>query len=148
MWYLLDGNDLGDYLQLSETWTTPLLLYATWLSLHLFFTEYLLVDQLSADPELMTLMRLLSKNNNRRPVPRLVVNLCRRIGVLGQTETVHQDAAKAKIIFVLFHFIHSMIMTIPTPFLYRNFSTGGAYIVFVFGLSIWRGADITASRKK
>ena len=58
--------------------------------------DYLLAGQLSSDPELMTLMRLLTKNTNRRPVPRLVVNLCRRIGVLGKTETLHQDAAKAK----------------------------------------------------
>ena len=106
MWYLLDGRDLGHYLQLSETWMAPLLLYATWLSLHLFFTEYLLADRLSSDPELMTLMRLLSKNSNRRPVKRLVVNLCRRMGVLGQTETVDQDVAKAKIIFFLFHFMN------------------------------------------
>ena len=63
----------------------------------------------------------------------------KRIGVLGKTEEFDSEQMKSKLIFFLVQGIYSVIVCLPTKWLYSSYPLSVLYIASIYLWCIWRG---------
>jgi len=132
-----------------EWFIFPMVAYCFWQALYLFLTEYWYKKELDQDPDLQTSLRWLAmdlKNGTNR----LVVKICRRIGIYAQDEVPDPKTWKTLLVFITAQFIYTTFTLVPVYPIYSNFHLHVAYLIFLFGTTITNGAgyyiEIFASR--
>merc|ERR1712029_1327737 len=69
----------------------------------------------------------------------LTKRVMRRIGVLGPKEEFNSEEWKSKIIFFSVQALYSVIVCIPTMWLYSSYTLSVIYISIIYLWCIWRG---------
>ena len=63
----------------------------------------------------------------------------RRLGVMGPTEDFDSEQLKSKVIFLLVQGLYSVLVCLPTKWLYSSYPLSVLYIAFIYLWCIWRG---------
>ena len=63
----------------------------------------------------------------------------RSIGVMGKTEEMDSEQLKSKLIFFLVQGVYSVIVCLPTKWLYSSYPLSVLYIASIYLWCIWRG---------
>ena len=67
--------------------TQPVVAYAAWQMYYYYVTEVRDKELLDNDPEQLSSVRWLSRRGEKNGMARLVLNICRKLGVFRQDET-------------------------------------------------------------
>ena len=70
---------------------------------------------------------------------KLAKNLMRSIGVMGKTEEMDSESLKSKLIFFLVQGVYSVLVCLPTKWLYSSYPLSVLYIASIYLWCIWRG---------
>merc|ERR1712241_1008520 len=134
-WGLIESSVIhpADQLSLSDLVLWPSVLSLAWQAAFLLVTEVILAEQLSRDPTLVTSVRYLAKDK-KNGMNNLTKKVTRQLGILGPDEEF-----KSKLIFCAVQGLYSIIVSIPTLWLYSNYYLSAVYICIIFSWSIWRG---------
>lgn len=107
-----------------------------------YFAKTEIVDRRKLDeqPTLLTSLRWLSADR-KNSFARMVVGICRKIGVYGREE--HPDSAtlKTKLVFMSAQFLYTVMTFMPTILLYRSQRWNAVYLVFIFSNAAFNGAS-------
>ena len=112
------------------------------MNLHIspFFSEVVLKTKLDADPDYVTSMRYLS-TDYKNPVVKLVINFCRKKGVLGKDELFDPQSMLALVVFVASQFVYTILTILHPPILFKSYELSCAYLVIIFTAAVWNGAS-------
>ena len=88
--------------------------------------------------ETYLLCRYLAKDK-KNGMHQLSKKLMRRLGVLGKTEDFDSEQLKSKLIFFSIQGVYSVLVCIPTKWLYSSYPLSVLYIAFIYLWCIWRG---------
>lgn len=82
--------------------------------------------------------RYLAKDK-KNGMHQLAKKLMRRLGVMGKTEDFDSEQLKSKMIFFTVQGVYSVLVCIPTKWLYSSYHLSVLYISFIYLWCIWRG---------
>ena len=82
--------------------------------------------------------RYLAKDK-KNGMHQLAKKLMRRLGVMGKTEDFDSEQLKSKLIFFSVQGVYSVLVCIPTKWLYSSYPLSVLYIAFIYLWCIWRG---------
>jgi len=127
-----------DSLSWSDLTILPAILYTVWQLAFLFMTEFWFAERLAADPTLITSVRYLAQDK-KNGMHKLAKKIMRSIGVMGKTEEMDSEQLKSKLIFFLVQGVYSVIVCLPTKWLYSSYPLSVLYIASIYLWCIWRG---------
>lgn len=139
-WGLIPSASItpDDSLSWSDLTLLPAGLYLAWQLGFFFMTEFWFADRLASDPTLVTSVRYLAKDK-KNGMHQLSKNLMRKLGVMGKTEDFDSEQLKSKMIFFTVQGVYSVLVCIPTKWLYSSYHLSVLYISFIYLWCIWRG---------
>lgn len=123
-----------------DQFAIPLGLYILWQLGYLFVTEVILGDRIRGDKEVILSLRYLA-NDTKNPICRLVLNMCRKHGVLKPGEILDPDGWLAKAIFIGVQLLYTLVTLLPMGLMFSNYLLSSLYIMVVFTIGIWNGAS-------
>lgn len=94
--------------------------------------------KLDADPDLQTSLRWLT-TAPKNPLHIAVLGIARKTGVMGRDEAFDPKTAKTKIIFMGSQLVYTVVVGLPTPFLYNSKNGSIAFTFVVFCFALWNG---------
>jgi len=127
-----------DTLSVNDLVFWPSVLYLAWQAAFLFTTEVILADRLAKDHSLVTSVRHLAKDK-KNGMNNLTKKVTRQLGILAKDEDFNSEELKSKLIFCVVQGLYSVIVSVPTLWLYTNYHLSAVYICLIFSWSIWRG---------
>jgi len=139
-WGLIESSVITpeDSLSLTDLVLWPSVLYLSWQAAFSLTTEVILADRLSRDQTLVTSVRYLAKDK-KNPMNNLTKNVTRQLGILAPDEDFNSEEIKSKLIFCVVQALYSIVVCVPTLWLYTNYHLSAVYICLIFSWSIWRG---------
>jgi len=139
-WSLIPSEAIKaeDVISWTDLLVMPTLMYLVWQIFFLYVTEVMLVEKIKADPTLVTSVRYLA-NDKKNSMHKLTKRVMKRLGIMGPTEEFNSEELKSKIIFYATQGIYSIVVCIPTMWLYSNYYTSVLYISLIYLWCIWRG---------
>ena len=117
----------------------PLVFYTLWQIVYLIQTEWWHRDLLDADPDLSTSLRYLS-SAHKMGINKGALKLCRKIGIMGATETFDPPTLKVKIIFVVLQMVMTICTFLPVGLLYQYWLLHTVTMVGILTFSVYNGA--------
>lgn len=110
-----------DVISWTDLCILPALLYLMWQAGFIYITEVMLADKMKRDPTLVTSVRHLAKDK-KNGMHQLTKRVCRRLGIFAPDEDFNSEEWKSKIIFFSVQGLYSIIVCIPTRWLYSSYS--------------------------
>lgn len=95
-----------------------------------------LQPRLDADPDIQTSLRWLT-TTPKNPLHRVVLWLMRSVGVMRKDEIFDPSKTKTKMIFMGSQLVYTVVVSIPTPFLYNSKMASVAFAFFMFVFALW-----------
>mmetsp|Transcript_30647 Transcript_30647/g.45363 ORF Transcript_30647/g.45363 Transcript_30647/m.45363 type:complete len:528 (-) Transcript_30647:267-1850(-) len=117
----------------------PILFYLIWQAIYLFQTEFLSRKMLDQDPEIATSLRWIAAST-KAPITKIMLTLCRRLGIMSSDETFHPPTMKVKLIFVASQFIFTFVTFLPGRLLHRYEYLHSFLLLFMVTASVYNGA--------
>ena len=107
-----------------------------------YFAKTEIVDKRKLDscPEIVTSLRYLSADKNNA-FAKLVVKLCRKLGVYRRDEYPDATSMKTKIVFISVQFFYTLLTFLPTMVMYQSHLWNIAYLIFIFTSAAFNGAS-------
>ncbi|CAB1111367.1 unnamed protein product [Ectocarpus sp. CCAP 1310/34] len=128
-----DGIDMRDV-------GTAMAMYLAWQVLYFFKTEIADKPKLDADPEIQTSLRWLTTSPSN-PMHKIVLALMRKIGMFKKDETFDPTTFKTKMIFMGSQLVFTVLVSLPTPFLYNSKWASTSLAFFVFLCALWNSSN-------
>jgi len=139
-WGLIPSTSIlpDDVLSMSDLLLMPLLMYIFWQLGFVFCLEVIWAEKLKADPHLTTSIRHLA-NDKKNGMHQLTKRVMRRLGVMAPGEDFNSEEWKSKLIFFTTQGLYSILVSLPTMWLYSSYSLSVTYIIIIYLWCIWRG---------
>ncbi len=104
----------------------------------MFFSQRKKTKQpkLDADPEIQTSLRWLT-TSPRNMMHQAVLFVMRKTGLFRKDETFDPKTVKTKIIFMASQLVFTVVVSLPTPFLYGSKWASLSLAFFVFLCALW-----------
>eukprot|EP00752_Nemacystus_decipiens_P006459 g5817.t1 len=126
----IDKEDLG----------LAMALYLLWQALYYVKTEVFDKPKLDADPEIQTSLRWLTTTPTNK-MHQIVLFLMRKTGAFKKDETFDPKTVKTLIIFMGSQLVFTIIVSLPTPFLYDSKWASISLAFFVFLCALWNSSN-------
>lgn len=92
--------------------------------------------KLDADPDIQTSLRWLTTSPSN-PLHRVVLYIMRKLKIMRRDEIFDPTTMKTKIIFMLSQLLYTIIVALPTPFLYHSKRVSVAFALVMFLCALW-----------
>ena len=92
--------------------------------------------KLDADPDIQTSLRWLT-TSPKNPMHKIVLFLMRKCRLFKKDETFDPRTIKTKTIFIGSQMVFTVMVSLPTPFLYNSKWTSISLALIVFCCAIW-----------
>jgi len=116
------------------------LVYVAWQLCYFLKTEVLDREKLDKRPDISTSLRWLSKDK-KNFLGKVILNTCRRVGLLSKDEIFDSNSFKTKFIFMTTQFVYSMLSFLISSAVFYSQTLHVTHISIIFTISVYNGGS-------